>query len=281
VETVGEALKRMLLDRTLSNGSGSLEELQTNCCLCGNAIVAYRLHTQAGRAYTSRDTCEQCTRDWVEQSTACKHCGRQTFPVFDPVEGVHFRQCERCDVLPEGEREKRAAYHRWEYITPPRYREFNPALCPCPSKHAEVMGWRYSDVGLLLRGPSGLGKTTSLFQLLRRLLHEGRSVVYLDSHKLAHTASTFAESPAEAARLMEKLTSPDVLAFDDVGKAIFTERMLSELFGVIERRTANKLPILVTTNESDKAMIARMKNGETAVALLRRIREFTTEVVFQ
>jgi hypothetical protein len=281
MERIGEALRRAIVERSLSDGTGNLEEIETACCLCGAPIRAYRLHTQHGKAYQSTDVCRPCKDEWVRESRACTHCGRPMVDTFDPIRKAEALQCLTCDTLPEEERSKRAAFHKWEYITPPRYREFSAGLCPCPEKHAEVMAWAFSDIGLLLRGPSGLGKTTSLFQLLRRLLEEGRTVVYLDSHKLAHSVSMFGENAAEGVRLMEKLVEPDVLAFDDVGKAVFTDRMLSELFGVIERRTAAKRPILVTTNDSETSLTQRMRNGDTGAALIRRIREFTREVVYK
>jgi len=75
------------------------------------------------------------------------------------------------------------------------------------------------------------------------------------------------------------LATVDVLFFDDFGKMKFTERVESELFAVIEKRTANCLPLILTTNFTGETLEERM-TLDRGVPLVRRLREFCVDVSF-
>lgn len=78
---------------------------------------------------------------------------------------------------------------------------------------------------------------------------------------------------------LEKVASVPILFFDDLGKLKLTERAETELFGVIDRRISNGLPLLATTNDSGDSLAARMTENR-GPAMIRRLREFCDVIQF-
>lgn len=78
---------------------------------------------------------------------------------------------------------------------------------------------------------------------------------------------------------LEEAGTIPILFFDDFGKLKMTERAEVELFGLIERRCANELPIIVTTNDTGDTLASRMSDNR-GPAMIRRLREFCEPVQF-
>ena len=77
---------------------------------------------------------------------------------------------------------------------------------------------------------------------------------------------------------VERLAKATVLFFDDLGKFKNTERVESELFGLIEERCAWHRPTIITTNTNGAGLAGRM-TADRATPLVRRLREYCQTVV--
>lgn len=147
----------------------------------------------------------------------------------------------------------------------------------------EAMMWRHQARGLLLLGETGLGKSRVMWQLLRRVIVEDkpeRGVMWFDAVGFGHEiVRRFNSEDHNISQWLDSVATAPIVFFDDLGKLKLTERAEVELFGVIERRCANELPILATTNDTGDSMAARMTDNR-GPALIRRLREFCAPILF-
>jgi DNA replication protein DnaC len=141
-----------------------------------------------------------------------------------------------------------------------------------------IMGWRFNPLGMLVTGPTGNGKTRCTWSALKIAMLAGRTVMALDGIGFANEASKAAYSPDETERWMRRLTTPDILFIDDLAKR-FTKTSGQLLFGLIERRTSRRLPILITTNVTADQLKSLIDDPELAAPLVRRLREFCNPIV--
>jgi DNA replication protein DnaC len=144
-----------------------------------------------------------------------------------------------------------------------------------------AMGWHYNSKGLAFVGDTGKGKSRIAWNLIKRVLTKDipeQSFVWFDCVGFGHAISKhYKEEDAE--EWLEKIALKGLVFFDDLGKLKLTERAETELFGVIERRCSNRLPIIATTNDSGDSLAARMTENR-GPALIRRIREFCEVISF-
>lgn len=163
---------------------------------------------------------------------------------------------------------------------PPLYRENDLARLPA-RQYRQAMEWQFSSKGLLLMGDSGTGKTRVAWALLRRILIEDSkrySFAWFDCVSFGHSISKrYREDTAE--EWLEEMSQKYILFFDDLGKLKLTERAEAELFGLIERRCANQLPIIATTNDTGDSLASRMTDNR-GPAMIRRLREFCDVIAF-
>jgi len=193
--------------------------------------------------------------------------------------------CPECVVMEkerDAEQQAEATRQRqeaaWHALCPPLYRETDPDRLPA-DKLAEAMSWQWGPEGLLLIGPTGTGKTRCAYLLLKRLLKEGRVIRAFDCAAFSHECSRrFRDGTGED--WTDGLAKVEVVFLDDVGKMSFTERAETELFARVERRGANKLPIIGTTNMVG-ADIEAKASADRGAPLVRRLREFCGQVVFE
>ena len=164
-------------------------------------------------------------------------------------------------------------------LCPALYRNSDPASLPAVPL-AKVLDWRYGAQGLVAHGDTGRGKTRAMWLLLRRLhFGEGRKIVAFSTGQFAHECARRFAGDGDGPHWIERLARTDIVFFDDLGNDRVTERVESELFGVVERRIANCLPLLITTNHIGDTLAAKF-TPDTGAALVRRLREFCLCVVF-
>jgi len=132
--------------------------------------------------------------------------------------------------------------------------------------------------GVILYGPTGTAKTRVMYFVLKRLFVDtGRSVKVFEGSEFGN-ASAIAYGPdGEGDRFVDRLTGYDVLAFDDFGKGVLTERSIATLFAVVEKRMQGCRPIFITTNDSFSTLRAKVRgesSDTTLTPLFRRLEEF-------
>lgn len=228
------------------------------------------------REVPARWQCPTCRRAWEQP----RWVGADV--VVSDVPGI--KECPACDSLRMDwdsalaeERRRRRAKDEWTRLCPPSYRKTEPARLPAKPL-ADILAWRYGPRGLLAIGPTDEGKTRSMFLLLRRLLDEGREIRAFDCAAFGHECGRrFMDGTG--ADWTDALAQVEVCFFDDLGKVPMTERVESELFAVVERRTANELPILATSNLTGADLVGKA-SADRGAPLVRRLREFCEVVVF-
>ena len=160
-------------------------------------------------------------------------------------------------------------------IIPPLFKLTDISRLPA-KQYAEVMKWKYPDTlhetsGLLLHGPSGAGKTRCMWELLKGLGFFGEELAYFDGVSFGHELSRQYRNETAEDWLERLGTETKLVVFDDLGKLKLTDRVESELFGVIDRRCNNLLPIIATT-QLGGSEIAGMMSEQRGGALVRRLR---------
>jgi DNA replication protein DnaC len=167
---------------------------------------------------------------------------------------------------------------QWEAICPPLYRDTDVDRLPQPAT-GKVLSWEHNPKGLLIAGDTGKGKTRATYSLLRRLHFEGRTIAAFDAISFGHRCSTAFKDPEQGMKWIHNLCRADILFLDDFGKIKMTDRVESELFGLVELRVSHLKPIIVTTNASG-ATLEDMLSADRGAPLVRRLREFCTVVLF-
>lgn len=163
---------------------------------------------------------------------------------------------------------------------PALYRETEESRLP-EDQYRAVKGWVLGPQGLLLRGETGTGKSRCAWKLVERLMVvDLKRVQCFDCVGFGHELTRRYRDDDECIEdWLSDLAKCPVLFFDDFGKLKLTERAETELFGLVERRCANKLPIIATTNDTGDSLAARMTDNRGR-AMIRRLREFCQVIDF-
>jgi len=170
---------------------------------------------------------------------------------------------------------------RYRKICPSAFRETEQTLIPDQNALNKVLKWEFGARGLLIFGDTGLGKTRSVWLLIRRLMSGGLDVEAMTASRFSREISTSWDVSGGFARLINRLVDVPLLFIDDLGKEAMTTRVEAELFAVVNERTAGGLPIIITTNYGSKSLIGNFSSSETAMPLIRRLKEFTTGIHFK
>lgn len=216
----------------------------------------------------------------------CVKCGRTFLAVplvFGSMAIYAKRYCDACIEAVELARaqerdrqEQQRLNEAWERICPPLFRDTDDRRLPCDREIIQrVLGWPYGSRGLLLHGETSTGKTRLVYHLLWRLHHhERRKIAALSGTAFSHqVGALFGEGGGRGEAFIERLTQVDVLFIDDVGKGRLTERVEAEFFHVIDERSRQLRPTLLTTNLNGEAL-ATTWSSDRAEPLVRRLREF-------
>lgn len=121
---------------------------------------------------------------------------------------------------------------------------------------AYAEGFDGSDVSLLLRGPTGVGKTHLSLAIAGEVLSRGYSVVYGPVQKLLHRLENehFGRSSGNSEDVM---TGCDLLILDDVGTEFSSSFYTSALYNIINERMLSGKPTVISTNLNQKELTDR------------------------
>ncbi len=117
-------------------------------------------------------------------------------------------------------------------------------------------GFDGTDVSLLLRGPTGVGKTHLSLAIAGEVLSRGYSVVYGPVQKLLHRIENehFGRATGNSEDVM---TGCDLLILDDVGTEFSSSFYTSALYNIINERMLSGKPTIISTNLNQKELTDR------------------------
>jgi hypothetical protein len=221
----------------------------------------------------------------------CKNCGdiftTERLEIFGHK--FHYRHmCPPCDAAKMASNEQKKSNEKedelrtsWEAICPPIYRDTD--LSRIDPRCAQVaLDWDANgSVGVGILGTTGAGKTRALYHAMQRAHRLGRSCAAISHNAFSRAVgigfSGDGADRAEARHRLEQLRRAQVVLIDDLGKAPSTERTDAELEDLVEERTANRRPILWTSNGSAGWLAKRLGN-DRGEPFVRRLSEFSTIV---
>lgn len=112
------------------------------------------------------------------------------------------------------------------------------------------------DPSLLLRGPTGVGKTHLSLAIAGTVMAKGYSVVYGPVQKLLHRLEKEHFGRAEG-NSEDVLNTCDLLILDDVGTEFTGPFYTSALYNIINGRMLEGKPTIISTNLNQKELTAR------------------------
>ncbi|MBI2498374.1 MAG: hypothetical protein HYV75_10840 [Opitutae bacterium] len=165
----------------------------------------------------------------------------------------------------------------------------HPGLVPYRHAIDRVRGWQFGPKGLLLSGPTGRGKTRALFDLYRRMAHDGEHEVryWFAGDWFARLQEEVRFGRDDARGWVEATAAHPVVILDDLGQeAVTTARAdwsASHFFRFLDLRIATGLPLLCSTNLTADEIAGKMSRGAgiRQEPLIRRLLELTEVVKFQ
>ena len=240
------------------------------------ALERKLVETWDGDEKWSRGVCKVCATAMGETScrlldfelpiTVCEKCG--------PMVTAHY-SCDRTD------NEIVTQNPWWDENCPPNYRELItskrwPEQCDRTAIE-RVQKWTASErKGLVLLGPSGIGKTLSLWAKARDLERAGMTPVFL-------SAVEFARKLAVAARDLDKaewLMRAPILIIDDLGKEKLSAAVAPLIWEVIDARNNHRKLTLISTRFRGNDFVGRFSEPVLGEDIRGRIADCCTVVNF-
>lgn len=206
-------------------------------------------------------------------------------PPGEPVDLDARRQAYLADAL------RRTAIAHYERDCLKGYPESDwshPGLAESKAAIERVLAWEYGPKGMLLSGPTGRGKTRSLFGLYRKLACEqGRSVRYWFAGDWFSELQGYVRYGRDDARQwVEACASHPLVILDDLGQeAVTTARSdwaEAWFFRFLDIRISKSLPLLCSTNIGAEGIAAAFSSskGIRANPLIRRLLDLADPVKF-
>lgn len=225
-------------------------------------------------------------------TTSCQDCGR-TFEAFRAFESFGPTRCEICIDRIEAEAneklddlQRKDLSDRWQSICPAQFMTMSEGGVTDEARlrrdqplYDAVMRWRFGPRGLLLIGETGRCKTRIAWRLMRRLFDEGRRVRAISAVRFDIEALEYMRTQGFK-RWFDSLIEADVLFVDDIGKGRLSDAVESRFFGLIDERTANCRPCIITSNDDGPSLAARMSEHR-GPATIRRLRDNCDVIVFK
>ncbi|MCL2815984.1 MAG: ATP-binding protein [Oscillospiraceae bacterium] len=166
---------------------------------------------------------------------------------------------EKYAAIKEAERRAECERYRQRYIDLEKCRKYrfaqddgrNAGITAVMQKYANNFGAALAqNIGLLLYGGVGTGKTYYAGCIANQLIDDGYSVVMTSISQIVEYTGEFAKSRAKKDDYEEHLDKSDLLILDDLGVERNTEYMEERIYTVINKRYGSGKPLIVTTNLS-------------------------------
>lgn len=208
------------------------------------------------------------TADGLAFCDTCK--GRRLLRHNVPVEHPDFGKLIACPACPPevyaAQTQARLA-RLWQAV-PEHFRDFTLESYPGSLELARRLRvWIETDWWLYLYGGIGRGKSGLAVALLRELIEQGRSGVFVVvPDMLARIRRTYGsreDAEADEATIMGSLYDADVLVLDDLGSERVTDWVQEKLFQVIGHRHDHRKRTILTSN-LDPAQLGQHLHPRTA-----------------
>lgn len=197
------------------------------------------------------------------------------------------------DLEAEGEKylaaaKAESAVLRWRKCCPSKYQHTDwndPRLFHSRAQCDGVMGWRAEDPkGILATGPSGLGKTRSMWALMKRLSEEGKNCRFFTAAEwFAMLEQQIVFGRDESLKWVEAIAKVQIVFIDDLGqeavRSTKNEWAQGWFFHFLDLRLGHGLPLFITTNLS-AAEMAESSVGIRANPLVRRVLDLCNPIRF-
>lgn len=169
-------------------------------------------------------------------------------------------------------KKRRAKFHA---TVPSIMLQTDPAKHPRPTQLKIVSEWQCGPIGLILYGASGTGKTRACYYLFDRLIDDGYTVKVVGAVDFQKEIinCTKPGGDGDLDDFMDSLLEVDVLCIDDLDKARFSPRVEAEFFNLIDKRTSNECPIIISANSSGNTLASKMAERPSVSIFKRRISE--------
>lgn len=171
---------------------------------------------------------------------------------------------------------KRGAEWAYEPIGMPiEYQNTVVDKIPCEKMRNCASSWEnWKTRSLLLHGTTRLGKTRAAWEVARRYWKQNyRKQTFITARSFEKMIEEGFQKYDHSARL-DKLINVPFLFIDDLGKERTTQRVACDLFAVIDERTINHRPTIITTNFTSNGLLGRFDDQELGAALIGRFRDY-------
>jgi len=185
---------------------------------------------------------------------SCKVCG-----------AAGYELCPDCQVV-------RSA----KLVCPPIFLKTDRAKLH--TKAQSLLEYPYGPMGLIIFGNSGTQKTRTAWMIANRWIASGKRIACFDSLSFAHMVDRQFGN-GDGPEWIEDVCGHDAVFFDDIDKCKLTEKVQTEMFGIVDKFVSNEKPLIVTSNTSGPAFEQRF-SPNIGPALRRRLREFCKLVEF-
>jgi len=132
--------------------------------------------------------------------------------------------------------------------------------------------------GLFINGGVGRGKTHNACAALIYSIHKGYSAKFATFDDVLRECKAAYKGRESEKAIINRYTNVGILCIDDFGKERVTEWSLPIVFAIINKRSMNRKPTIVTTQYTGRQLIERMTvdgDSETARAIISRFFEYT------
>lgn len=170
---------------------------------------------------------------------------------------------------------------RWRSICPEAYRGSEIAKMPAEMVSLYQTWNPRQPESIYMKGPSGIGKTSSAFIFARACHYEGIKVAYWQASDLRQRAIKAASSDEKFAKFKKEFLSPDLIILDDFGNTAKTAASDEHLLSLLEGIKAKEIKTITTTQHHGKELVESFHNSSIGMAISNRVQNAKRINLFQ
>jgi len=146
---------------------------------------------------------------------------------------------------------------------------------PCPKMRDVATNWAsWGKRSLLLHGTTRLGKSRAAWEVSRRYWKANYKRQQFNTMRKFEQNIEEGFAKFNHNQLVTNMINVPFLFIDDLGKEKMTARIACDLFAVIDERTINQRPTIITTNFTSSGLLDRFDDVELGKALIGRFKDF-------